>query len=129
MSGFTILIYFKEYLSDPSIDRIKQIIESYGTFKLEDGLNYDIEVEHDQVIYSFRVYYSDAEADEDFDQETRAEFLKKTGFVPKCYLGFMAWTDRKYNYEFISALINQVLEIEDGLVDLCGSSNPFLNKT
>ena len=117
MGGFTNLIYFKEYLSKESTNQIKKTIESCGEFELEYELDYDITVEHNGENYSFRIYYSDAEDDEDFDLESKAEFLKKIGYIPKCYIGFMAWTNQKYGHKFIAELMSRILETENGLVD------------
>ena len=130
MGGFTNLIYFKEYLSVESTNRIKKTVESCGEFKLgiESELDYDIVVEDNGENYPFRIYYSDAEDDGDFDKEAKAEFLKKIGYVPKCYIGFMAWTNQKYGHKFIAELMSKVLEIENGLVDFSAAIDPDLSK-
>ena len=124
MGGFTNLIYFKEYLSENSINRIKKTIESCGGFELENELDYDIRVENKGENYPFRIYYSDAEQDEDFDSESKAEFEKKLGYVPKCYIGFMAWTNQKYGHKFIAELTSEILNIESGLVDFSSAIDP-----
>ncbi|WP_299611243.1 DUF6368 family protein [uncultured Aquimarina sp.] len=126
MGGFTNLIYFKEYLSDKSINQIKKTIESCGKFEVENELDYDITVEHKGENYPFRIYYSDAKDDKDFDSESKAEFIKTIGYVPKCYIGFMAWTNEKYGQKFISELMLKVLEIENGLVDFSAAIDPSL---
>jgi hypothetical protein len=130
MGGFTNLIYFKEYLSEESTNRIKKTIESCGEFKLglESELDYDLVVEYNRENYPFRIYYSDAEDDEDFDEESKTEFIKKIGYVPKCYIGFMAWTNQKYGHKFIAELMSKVLEIENGLVDFSAAIDPDLSE-
>ena len=128
MGGFTNLIYFKEYLSVESINRIKKTIESHGKFELESELDYELEVEYNEEKYSFRIYYSDADDDGDFDSESKAEFLKKIGYVPKCYIGFMAWTNEKYGHKFIAELMSEILEIESGLVDFSSAIDPELTE-
>lgn len=130
MGGFTNLIYFKEYLSEETTSRIKKTIESCGEFKLsiESELDYDLEVEYNGENYPFRIYYSDAEDDEDFDTETKTEFIKKIGYVPKCYIGFMAWTNQKYGQKFIAELMSRILEIKNGLVDFSAAINPDLSE-
>ncbi|PRP66661.1 hypothetical protein BST86_05865 [Nonlabens agnitus] len=79
MGGFTNLIYFKNYLSEQSKSQIKETIESCGEFELENDLEYDISVENNGEDYHFRIYYSDAEQDVEFDSESKAEFEKKLG--------------------------------------------------
>jgi len=130
MGGFTNLIYFKEYLSEKSTNQIKRTIESSGEFKLgvQSELDYDLEVESGGEKYPFRIYYSDAEDDEDFDTESKTEFLKKIQYVPKCYIGFMAWTNQKYGHKFIAELMLKVLEIENGLVDFSAAIDPDLSE-
>ena len=130
MGGFTNLIYFKEYLSNESTNRIKKTVESCGEFKLgiESELDYDITVENNGENYPFRIYYSDAEDDGDFDTESKTEFLKKIGYIPKCYIGFMAWTNQKYGHKFIAKLMSKVLEIENGLVDFSAAIDPDLSE-
>jgi len=124
MGGFTNLIYFKNYLSEQSKSRIKETIESCGEFELENDLDYDIRVENNGENYPFRIYYSDAEQDEDFDSESKAEFEKKFGFIPKCYIGFMAWTNQKFGHKFIAELMSEVMEIENGFVDFSAVIDP-----
>lgn len=124
MGGFTNLIYFKDYLSEESTNRIKKTIESCGTFELKNELDYDINVDSNGEKYSFRIYYSDTEEDGDFDPESKAEFLKKIGYVPKCYIGFMAWTNQKYGHKFIAELMSEILEMESGLVDFSSAIDP-----
>ena len=130
MGGFTNLIYFKEYLSKESSNRIKKTIESCGEFVLglESELDYDLVVEYKKANYPFRIYYLDAQDDEDFDTETKKEFIKKIGYVPKCYIGFMAWTNQKYGHKFIAELMSRALEIENGLVDFSAAINPDLSE-
>ena len=128
MGGFTNLIYFKNYLSEQKKSRIKEIIESCGEFELENELDYDIRVENNGEDYSFRIYYSDAELDADFDLESKAEFEKKLGYIPKCYIGFMAWTNQKYGQKFIAELMLDILETESGLVDFCSAIDPDLTE-
>ena len=128
MGGFTNLIYFKEYLSEESTNQIKNTIESYGEFELENELDYELKVEYNGKNYPFRIYYSDAEDDEVFDTETKTEFIKKIGCVPKCYIGFMAWTNQKYRHKFIAELMLKVLEIENGLVDFSAVIDPDLTE-
>jgi hypothetical protein len=124
MGGFTNLIYFKNYLSEQSKSRIKETIESCGEFELENDLDYDIRVEKNGEDYPFRIYYSDAEQDEDFDSESKTEFEKKLGFIPKCYIGFMAWTNQKFGHKFIAELMSRVMEIENGFVDFSAAIDP-----
>ena len=128
MGGFTNLIYFKEYLSEESTSQIKKTIEFCGEFKLnvQSELDYDLEVEYNGKNYPFRIYYSDAENETDFDSESKAEFLKKIGYIPKCYIGFMAWTNLKYGHKFIAELMSKILEIKNGLVDFSAAINPDL---
>ena len=124
MGGFTNLIYFKNYLSEKSKSRIKETIESCGEFELENDLDYDIRVENNGENYPFRIYYSDVEKDEDFDSESKAEFEKKLDYIPKCYIGFMAWTNQKFGHKFIAELMIDILNIENGLVDFSGAIDP-----
>ena len=119
MGGFTNLIYFKNFLSEKSTNRIKKTIELCGNFELEGKLDYELLVVHNGENYLFRIYYSNAEDDEDFDTETKTEFLTKIGYVPKCYIGFMAWTNEKYGHKFIAELMSKILDIENGLVNCC----------
>ena len=130
MGGFTNLIYFKEYLSEESTNQIKKTIESCGEFKLgfESELDYNLDVENSGEKYPFRIYYSDAENDGDFDSESKAEFKKKIGYIPKCYIGFMALTNEKYGHKFIAELMSKILEIENGLVDFSAAINPDLSE-
>gem|GEM_PF-4058630 len=126
MGGFTNLIYFRDYLSEEVTMRIKSAIESYGESEqgLESPLDIDLLVKQDGEIYAFRFYYTDTEEDLVFDEESQAEFLKKIGYIPKCYLGFMAWKNRPYDDRFIAQLMAQVLEIEPGLIDFCARIDP-----
>ncbi|MAL58557.1 MAG: hypothetical protein CMC14_00765 [Flavobacteriaceae bacterium] len=124
MGGFTNLIYFKEYLSDNSLSRIKKLIESCGEFELEYKLDYDLQVKYNGTHYPFRIYYTDAEDDGDFDSVSKAEFLKKIGYIPKCYIGFMAWTNQKFGHKFTAELMSKVLDIENGLVDFSAPIDP-----
>ena len=124
MGGFTNLIYFKNFLSEKSTNRIKKTIELCGNFELEGKLDYELLVVHNGENYLFRIYYSNAEDDEDFDTETKTEFLTKIGYVPKCYIGFMAWTNEKYGHKFIAELMSKILDIENGLVDFSAAIDP-----
>ena len=124
MGGFTNLIYFENYLSEQSKSRIKETIESCGEFELENELDYDIIIDNKGENHSFRIYYSDAEHDEDFDSESKAEFEKKLGFIPRCYIGFMVWTNQKFGHKFIAELMSRVMEIENGFVDFSAAIDP-----
>lgn len=116
MSGFTDLIYFK---NSPNLDKIILLIETKGRITQKDiepeDLLIDFVVEDsNKNEYSFRIYSG---TDADFDEASIDELKLKLGFIPKVYYGFMGWRNSKFEYEFVSTLMQEVLNISDGFIE------------
>jgi len=116
MSGFTDLIYFKD---SPNLDKMVLLIETRGKIIQKDiepeDLLIDFVVEDsNKNEYSFRIYSG---TDCDFDEASIEELKLKLGFVPKVYYGFMSWRNSKFEYDFISTLMQEVLNISDGFIE------------
>lgn len=120
MSGFTNLIYFKDKPSSTDIGKIKTLLESYGQIKWDDEFLFlcDFTIpDKNSPEFGIRIYSADTDAEE-FDNDSKKEFIETLNYVPKFYIGVMGIPHIKASEKFAAQLILKILQIKDGLIDL-----------
>ena len=129
MTGFTNLIYFKDKPTLQDIGKIKLLLESYGEIRWDDKYlflcGFTIKDQSDTPLFGVRIYSSDTEKEE-FDEESKNEFIYSLGYIPKFYIGLMGFTHIKSTEEFIVNLALKITEIKDGIIDFSSAIDPNL---